>query len=440
MKTKSITNSKQKYRSSALFFLVLLSTIANAQIKLDYRNYLVPPSIIYSYQSANGGVAVPLSGTNKTWDYSTLVNTPSTLSVSFTPETNPAFSTCRRQQLLNNYYGAGFYATSYLHQKDNNTLFSLLGHSCNRSAYSLKNITGNINDSLIVLQQNVFYGGTNLTIPYPMQYLSSWLNNYNYVINLQISLASQGLNHAPVQFSTSIVNNRDVIGWGSMRIPTPIGTSSYIPCLLLKSSKTQVDSFFVNGAPANSVVLSVLGFTQGQTTSQYLYHFKRVGIEQDLATFYFTNSAFNTVDKVIYDRKYSDLYCSNNICHAKMCLNGITTACINYSNNAANNALLLSGAHLGVCDDNRLADEYKTNNGMAILYPNPSSNQFTLLLNDNGETNSTVSVYDFSGRTIKQFEEINGIIEFGNDFAPGIYFATIQTGLQKQIIKMVKSE
>src|SRR5207244_3010806 len=146
-------------------------------------------------------------------------------------------------EIFSDNFGAGFFATTYIHQKDNSALFSTFGASTNRVAYSLNSITGNTNDSLILLSQNIFYGGNKLTVPYPMQYLSVWLYNYNYDINLQISLASEGLNHAPLKYSTRIDFTRDVTGWGNMRIPTVAGPSDYIPCLLLKTFRTRVDSF-----------------------------------------------------------------------------------------------------------------------------------------------------------------------------------------------------
>lgn len=438
---KMLAETLSKYSCLLLISLLIICGSANAQIKLSYKNYMVPPNIIYSYQGANGGVAVPASGAAQTWDYSALVKTPVTISETYISESNPFFSTARRQRILNSYFGGGFYANVFEHSNSNNAAYTVIGLTSNRSAFSLGSITGNANDSLILLAQNINYNGNKLALPFSCMYLSNWLHTYNYEINLQISLASQGLNHAPLKFTTSVVTNCDVTGWGDMRVPTNNGPGNYTPCLLLKTTRTQVDSFMVNGTPAGAAVLNVLGFTQGQITNQYQYHFKRAGLEQDLITFYFTNSSFNMVDRVIFDRTHYDLYCNNDNCHAKMCLNGINTVCLPYSNNAANNAMLVNGARLGECEATRMIDNFITNEGVgAMLYPNPSNNLFTLLLNDNGESAANVSVYDCSGRKIKNFEAVNGIVEFGNDLQPGIYFTRIESGLQKQMIKLIKSE
>ena len=436
MKKKLITTGKKFFGIGVLVILHSM-TWAQSPIKLNYRNFLVPPDVIYSYQNANGGVAVPSSGTNQVWDYSGLMNSPGTVSDPFIPESNPAFSTCRRQQISSENLGAGFFPVIYNHQKDNTSLFSVIGLSAGRAAYSLKNITGNSNDSLIMLAQNIFYGGNNLTIPYPLTYSSNWLCNYNYEISAQISLAAQGLNHASLKYKTHVDFTHAVTGWGTMRIPTVYGPSDYIPCLLLKIIRTRVDSFFVNSSPANAAVLSVLNFSQGQTAYQYLYRFKRTGIEQDLATFYFTNSSFSTVDRVIYDRTHYDLYCiSNNICHAKLCVDGINQ-CFAYNNNDANNALLNLHGSLGICEDLRIADNEAEENDGITISPNPSNNQFSIKLKTAAET---IHVYDLSGRVVEQFENVIGDLSFGNQLVHGIYFAEIITGTDKKVMRIIKSE
>lgn len=432
--TKQIRINNWSLPLLAMLFIV---ASANAQVKLDYKNYLVAPNIIYSYQAANGGVTVPVAGTNKVWDYSTLVNMVNTVAESYVPETNSAFSTGRRQRIFSEYFGAGFYATAYEHSNSTTAAYTVNGQHIKRAAYSLGSITGNTSDSLIVPTQTIFYSGNKLAAPYPVYYPASWLYTYSYSINLQISLASQGLNHSSLVFTTSVSDQRDIVGWGNMRIPTVNGLSNYIACLMQKSNRTQVDSFYVNNVPANAAVLTVLGFTQGQTTHKYIYSFKRPGIEQDLITFFMTNSTYTVVDKVLYDRKRFDLYCNNDNCHAKMCLNGSTNVCLAYSTNAANNALLLNNACFGECEALRLADE-NTAREIGSVQPNPSNNQFTLLVNDN--TKAEINIVDFSGRTIYKFAEVTGSIEFGNKLSPGIYFVMIQSGDQKQVVKILKTE
>ncbi len=438
MKEKNTKASLGNFSCFSILVFILISSLGKAQIKLNYKNYLVPASVIYSYKGALGGVNVPSAGTNQVWDYSAIVNTPTSVSEPYIPETNPVFSAARRQRIINVNYGGGLSAIAYEHSSANNASFKVIGLTTKRVAYTLSSSTGNSNDSIILLAQNVNYGGNQLAFPYPCTYLTNWQNNTDYSINLEISLASQGLNHAPLKFSKRISSSCIVEGWGTMRIPTASGPSDYIPSLMMKTITTQVDSFFVNGVPASNAVLSLLGFTQGQITNKFLYQFKRVGIEQDLITFYMTNSNFNAVDKILYDRKHTDLYCLNN-CQAKMCVSGVNTVCLTYSTNAANNAMLLNNARLGECEATRIENDQSASATKAIVYPNPSTNQFSLLLNDDGEIGSIVSVYDFSGRLIHKMEDVNGLIEFGMDFTPGIYSVLIQTGEVRQQIKVIKS-
>jgi len=123
-----------------------------------------------------------------------------------------------------------------------------------------------------------------------------------------------------------------------------------------------------------------------------------------------------------------------------MCVNGSTTLCLAYSTNAANNAMLLNNAFLGECEATRVADDDIADKAIAKVYPNPSNNQFKLLLNDDGNSTATVHVYNFSGQLIYEFEHVNGMIEFGKELVSGIYFITVLSPTQKQHIKIVKTE
>ncbi len=78
-----------------------------------------------------------------------------------------------------------------------------------------------------------------------------------------------------------------------------------------------------------------------------------------------------------------------------------------------------------------------------LLYPNPSSGQFNLKIDDL-DTEKTVSVglYDFSGRRLQDLSHYvrDGRVEFGEDLPAGVYFVKIENGNGFNIVKVVKSE
>lgn len=331
---------------SAIFLILfcIISLNVHSQITLDYTNFLVPPLATYSLQGAViSGDSVPSAGANRTWDYGNLVNSSFHTTRDYIPETNPEFPNARRQIVAGDYrFFAGFTDTVYEHQSNNNSGLKFIGATTNRTAYSLAFKTGVSTDSLILLSQNIFYGGSKIAFPYPFTYQSRWLLGEYIVFNMQISLASQQLDHAPLTFVSSTLNHRTIVGWGKMKVPS---NPHYVQCLMMKILRNETDSFYVNGIPADSAVLQVLDVTQGQRISTYQYSFKRKGIEHELMVFTL-DSAYNTIKKIVYDDKYSNIGCGSD--SVKMCLNE-QNVCKAYKNNQANHAMLNQGATIGNC-------------------------------------------------------------------------------------------
>jgi len=334
-----------KYTSSFIIILLCVASLnAHSQITLNYSNFLVQPSATYSFQGAvTKGVAVPPAGANQTWDYKNLMNNSFYSIREFIPETNAAFPKSRRQIVASDYrFFAGFSTTVYQHESTNNSALKFIGVTTNRTAYSLAFKTGVSTDSLILLSQDISYGGSKIAVPYPCTYQSTWVLGEYIVYKMQISLASEKLDHAPFTYVSSTLNNRSIIGWGRMRVPA---ATNYIPCLMMKIQRTETDSFYVNGVPAGNAVLKALDVMQGQVSHIYQYSFRRKGIEQDLMILTM-DSSYSRIQKIIYDDKHGNIECGKNA--VTMCLNG-QNVCKAYKNNEANRAMLNQGASIGNC-------------------------------------------------------------------------------------------
>ncbi|MEO6491116.1 MAG: T9SS type A sorting domain-containing protein, partial [Ferruginibacter sp.] len=74
------------------------------------------------------------------------------------------------------------------------------------------------------------------------------------------------------------------------------------------------------------------------------------------------------------------------------------------------------------------------------LYPNPSENEFTLILYGyNKVENVSIKVVDLLGRQVYQLESnAKGKFKFGKDFLAGLYNVEVVQGMQKRSIKIVK--
>lgn len=74
----------------------------------------------------------------------------------------------------------------------------------------------------------------------------------------------------------------------------------------------------------------------------------------------------------------------------------------------------------------------------AEVYPNPSSSSFTLALKDQVSDKITIIVTDLHGKKVYQASSNKNRVDFGKDFAPGIYLVQVIEGNNRQTIKIIK--
>jgi predicted outer membrane repeat protein len=72
--------------------------------------------------------------------------------------------------------------------------------------------------------------------------------------------------------------------------------------------------------------------------------------------------------------------------------------------------------------------------------PNPSEDQFTLVVENGGSEKISVIVYDAVGRIVKQIEksEVSGQIRLGTGFKAGTYVAVVRQGNNVKILRLLK--
>jgi hypothetical protein len=78
----------------------------------------------------------------------------------------------------------------------------------------------------------------------------------------------------------------------------------------------------------------------------------------------------------------------------------------------------------------------------AQIYPNPSSSEFNLVLNNSlNDTPAIVTITDLSGRTIDtfNFDGSQNTVQFGKNLMNGIYMVTVQQGEFKNITRILKT-
>ncbi len=87
-----------------------------------------------------------------------------------------------------------------------------------------------------------------------------------------------------------------------------------------------------------------------------------------------------------------------------------------------------------VCPGAGMEDEFV--NGIGV-YPNPSAEEFTIQLNEVGQTLS-ITVIDNLGQLIETMTISDKEVLFGRDYKPGIYFILISDGQHTKTLKAIK--
>lgn len=74
------------------------------------------------------------------------------------------------------------------------------------------------------------------------------------------------------------------------------------------------------------------------------------------------------------------------------------------------------------------------------LMGNPSADHFNMVINSNDAKNVTIRVSDISGRVIEVKITSTGVLQLGQTWKSGVYFAEVIQGDQRRVIKMVKTK
>jgi hypothetical protein len=126
---------------------------------------------------------------------------------------------------------------------------------------------------------------------FPMSINTVWKNNSRFVTNILLKVSSLSLNNAPAQHVLITSSIDSVVGWGTlkMRSSTP-GVILNFNALLVRSILIETDSFYFNGTPASSELLSRLELTQGFSSIQNSVYFLASKFKAPYLTFLLNDS------------------------------------------------------------------------------------------------------------------------------------------------------
>jgi hypothetical protein len=342
-----------------LLAFLLCSALAIGQITITGTDIPVPPEINNFDEITTTNPASPSVGANLQWDYSShFGNDP--FALIYPQETNPFFTNAGVdvyvQGFKNLNSNLGYILYNEVDFNNNDVLDA--GVDIIYQAYSLAAYTGNTADSLVFPDQQYIFNQPRVFMHFPFTANSSWHSSSSRQTDFNLTITALGLNRVPGQQRYTIVRSDSIVGWGKMSVHTPNGPSIGYDVLMDRIEQYAVDSFFINGGPAPTVLLTSFGISQGQISgANYAYNFYRKGTYAYLMRFFYgADKTFTTLSQAF-----------------------------------VNTDDLLTG----IGDPQQLS--YTT-----LVFPNPSNtNEINIKLFGKSISNATYVITDLSGKTVQ---------------------------------------
>lgn len=356
-----------------------------AQVTIDQSNYPATAGYndLYSV-GATAGVVAPSVGASQTWDYSALVETSTVNSVHVDATSDPNFPDALNHYESNRSF-QGLFIPSHLYTAVDANGYYEYGRSFSDVTYSVAAISGGANDSLNFPDGNhvfQFDNGRPEYLGFPATYLSSWTGTRLEPTDFNLTVAAFGLNNTPGQRIKTYTDTREVVGYGTLVIPLANGNpSAAMDVLLIESSVTAIDSFFLAGSEAPEPLLDAFGITQGATASSSSFLFYMPGFHSPLLRFG---------------------------------MDGQSIASIGYRPAGATVPTGISSVEL----EN------------VSIYPNPvaAGTSLTINLGEAGEAVSSIELIDVTGRSVayQTLQSTNARLDIPSSLVSGVYSVVLR--------------
>lgn len=281
-----------------LLFLALLpvASLSYGQITITATDMPVPTGGFNINDMSMPSIPPsPIPGTNITWDLSSYDG--GAFAEYYAPETDTFFTNIGVDV---NYYwyksmATDVFAYDVYHELDfTATDVSIKGIYIPYQGFDLSAATGNTGDSMEIPEQSYRLSQPVQTAVFPMTAGTAWHSVSRHSTNFTLTVTPL-LDHVPSQHVYYVHRDDSVAGWGRMRVYTGSGPSAWYNVLMDKISYYTVDSFYINGVPADATLLSSFGLSQDQhSDSLDRYEFYRKGSYNYLAQFNYYNDASYT--------------------------------------------------------------------------------------------------------------------------------------------------
>lgn len=270
-------------------FKTLVATVFSfsmvmGQITITHQDIRIPltPDTAKGQEAIGAGLPVPGTGANQQWNYSALLPAAQVDFVLDSADGNPNFLSATAKLKRQDFIGPQPLNGFYDYYQHNSSGFYFMGTEIDSGTYNISGLTGGPGDELTVLSSHVNYGQTVLRYKLPLSMGTSWTNTYEANIDFTVIVQFLSLLDDTAQLKRFITEDYEVVGWGQVDLPLNHGLHDG---LLLKIQRKQIDSLFLNGSPADPLLLIGVGLSQGAVTKTSEYELLVPGLNRSAITF-----------------------------------------------------------------------------------------------------------------------------------------------------------
>ncbi|MEZ4886554.1 MAG: T9SS type A sorting domain-containing protein [Chitinophagales bacterium] len=253
-----------------IFFLLIYIGMSSLQAQVTIKKSNFPRKVFIEqvYITSNADVVAPSTGPNQVWDYSGIKLGNLAEFQHIDASNDPDFPNADSYYLRSTNFQS-FQIPYYSYERVDESGYYAVGAKLVDTSYPITSITGGADDMLKFTSiPRQLQGGFNYYMEFPMTYQTKWTSNYIDYIDFELTVAAFGLDQVPGFNKQYVSINSEVVGYGQLTIPMPDGSpSTPVEVLLLQSTSTRIDSFFLGGTLAPSILLNAFGVSQGQIIS-----------------------------------------------------------------------------------------------------------------------------------------------------------------------------
>ncbi len=281
---------------SGLLIVLLCSRLyGQSPVTLSKTNTPLLPGTVHYKWAGVKGISDPKTGRNIVWNYSSLIgdssaseNYVSKIITPFTKSKTAIIDTEKNEFLLSNHFVPEY----NFYDEDASGLY-YAGSFVSAKLISTASFFNNPNDNIIIPNQNDSVR-INL-INFPDSIGESHRQKAVKTFQFSWTVQSANLDTAPALKKTYFIRYDTAVGFGTVRIPTPLTKSIAYPVILIRQKTITIDSYFVNGKVPNKYFLLAFGIIQGKKTADCSEYFYRAGRQSPLLVIGFGgDSTFST--------------------------------------------------------------------------------------------------------------------------------------------------